>query len=142
MRVRAGRARTVDARALSPVVRLAAAASPRAGITRSAVRGDAIRPAGRPPVRGAPIRPGDPVRGDWDASTLVARPHSHGPWIALAALLVALGGAGLGARQVVRNGLPIIGARERAGEAEEEPGRSGVAVCQRPAAHRPCGGIR
>ena len=50
--------------------------------------------------------------------------------------------AGLGARRVARRRLLIIGARERAGEAEEDPGRGGVAVCERAAAHRPCRGLR
>jgi Peptidase family M23 len=72
--------------------------------------------------------------------------QSRRPFAALAATLLlaclAVGAAGLGARRVARRRLLIIGARERVGEAEEDPGRGGVAVCERAAAHRPYRGLR
>ena len=62
-------------------------------------------------------------------------------WIA-ALLALALGAAGICAYRSVGRPLPIIGAREQHGEPEEDPGRSRMAVCQRPPAHRPCRGVR
>jgi hypothetical protein len=64
--------------------------------------------------------------------------------LAAASLLACLGvgAAGLGARKVARERLPIIGARDSAGSTEKDLGRGRVAVCERPEAHRACGGIR
>ncbi len=125
------RVRPVDGRTVSSVARVASAAGPPRPRTALSSVGEAA------------TRPTDAVRGDWSVSMpAAARPTSDLRWIAVGALLVALGGAGLGAARIVRNGLLMIGARERAGEAEEDSGRSGVAVREWPAAHRPCRGLR
>ena len=55
---------------------------------------------------------------------------------------LGVGAASLAARRVAGERLPIIGARARSGATEEDPGRRRVAVCERPPAHRPRGGIR
>ena len=77
------------------------------------------------------------VRGDGTDDDHPGRPSAP-----VAALVAALAACGLGAWRVARKGLPIIGARDRAGNSEEDPGRGRVAVCQRPPAHRPCRGLR
>ena len=115
----------------------------------SSVRGPraAVSREPRTPASAVAVRPGDDHRGARASSHAEAvRPNADRRWAVLAVVVAALVAAAaactLGARRVAPKGLPIIGARERAGNSEEDLGRRGVAVCQRPPAHRPCRRLR
>ena len=84
----------------------------------------------------------EPAGDSDDAWTLQRVLDSLPIWVGVLLALI-LGGAILGGRRVARDPLPIIGAHARSRRDTEEDSRgSGLAVCERPPTHRPCGGLR
>jgi hypothetical protein len=82
-------------------------------------------------------------------TALGPRGRREGGWLAgglrvglVGLIVMAVVLAWLGTRQAVRNRLLMIGGRGPDAVASEDPGRSGVAVRERLAPHRTCGGVR
>ena len=117
--------------------------------------GAGTRPTTAEPIVGhhatPSLGPVDPAEGQ--VAVLTGVSHRLDRWTVMrtleslllrSAMLLALivGGVVLYARRVARVPLPIIGARERAGESEEDPCGRRVAICERPSAHRACRRLR
>lgn len=114
-------------------------AAQRAASAAAPERAVPVRPVATPAVAGDPSRDHRRVTPMTSTEVLVGEPDRHSPGRvlgigALALVLVLVAGL-RGARRC---------ARMMTGDvcSPEDPGRSGVAVCERPAPHRPRGGLR
>jgi hypothetical protein len=137
--------RPVPAAAAVPVAptRVSSRRASRAAVARPHVRRAhaAARSARTQPVAHRPVRAVPPSRA---GHVLVVRVSQHNGayvrvWLVVAAALaLLLAVLGVGARMIIGP----LSQREGARTVGEDPRRAGLAVWQRPPAHRPCGGLR
>lgn len=119
--------------------------APEPRVVKSVARRRSTRPRAPAPAERArvkPVVPLEPAMFSPNTAVRAAQPHAAraGLTVPLAALMLALLAVAAAPLAVLgrRWGRPMMGADGGA----EDPRSGGVAVCERPAAHRPRGGVR